>query len=249
MSLRNTRLSLVWRVSEVAPKKTPLYGEHMRLGAKMVPFAGWLMPVKYTSIVEEHQAVRINVGVVDISHMGQFIVDGAAGRDWLNRMLTNNVDKLDVGMGQYTFLLNDRGGIIDDLIVYRVDEQKYLLVVNAARADEDFAWLQNHLKDPAASCSLTSRSSDFGAVAIQGPRTMALFHALFGKDIELPARNHIVDVPFDATSVSVARTGYTGEDGIEVFFPANDAIKLWSAALERGHRHGVCVLGAREDRR
>src|SRR5438094_7707332 len=192
MSLRNTRLSLVWRVSEVAPKKTPLYDEHMRLGAKMVPFAGWLMPVQYTSIVEEHQAVRNSVGVVDISHMGQFIVDGAGGRDRLNRMLTNNVDKLDVGTGQYTFLLNDRGGIIDDLIVYRVDEQKYLLVVNAARADEDFAWLQNHLKEgrspdrpsggleTAAPCSLTSRSADFGAVAIQGPRTMALFPALFG---------------------------------------------------------------------
>src|SRR5678815_6186724 len=145
----------------------------MRLGAKMVSFDGWLMPVQYTSIVEEHLAVRNNVGVFDISHMGQFIVDGAGARDWLNSMLTNNVDKLDVGIGQYTFLLNDRGGIIDDLIVYRIDDQKYLLVVNAARADEDFAWLQNHLKDgrsldraggeTAASCNLTSRSSDFGA--------------------------------------------------------------------------------------
>jgi aminomethyltransferase len=245
-------------VSEATHKKTPLYDEHMRLGAKMVPFAGWLMPVQYTSIVEEHQAVRNSVGVFDISHMGQFIVDGADGRDWLNRMLTNNVDKLDVGMGQYTFLLNDRGGIIDDLIVYRIDEQKYLLVVNAARADEDFAWLQDHLKagraldrpggETAASCNLTSRSADFGAVAIQGPRTVALFHALFGKHIELPARNHIVDVPFDTTSVSVARTGYTGEDGIEVFFPANDAVKFWSAVLERGKPLGIrpCGLGARD---
>ena len=220
----------------------------MRLGAKMVPFAGWLMPVQYTSIVEEHQAVRNNVGIFDISHMGQFIVEGAGARDWLNRMLTNNVDKLDVGMGQYTFLLSDRGGIIDDLIVYRIGEQKYLLVVNAARADEDLAWLQNHLKEERFSCNLTNRSANFGAVAIQGPHTMALFHALFGKDIELPARNHIADVPFDGTSVSVARTGYTGEDGIEVFFPANDAVKLWSAALERGNALGIkpCGLGARD---
>jgi aminomethyltransferase len=239
-------------VSEAEHKKTPLYDQHMQLGAKMVPFADWLMPVQYTSIVDEHQAVRNNVGVFDISHMGQFIVDGAGGRDWLNRMLTNNVNKLDIGMGQYTFLLNDRGGIIDDLIVYRIDEQKYLLVVNAARADEDFAWLQIHLKPPggetAASCNLTSRSSDFGAVAIQGPRTMALFRALFGQDIELPARNHIADVPFDATSVSVARTGYTGEDGIEVFFSANDAVKFWSALIERGKPLGIkpCGLGARD---
>jgi aminomethyltransferase len=242
-------------VSEAAHKKTPLYGEHMRLGAKIVPFAGWLMPVQYTSIVEEHQAVRNNVGVFDISHMGQFIVaatppsqkvggEGAAAT-WLNSMLTNNVNKLDVGMGQYTFLLNERGGIIDDLIVYRIDDQKYLLVVNAARAAEDFAWLQNHLNQD---CSLTSRSADFGAVAIQGPQIVALFHALFGKDIELPARNHIVDVPFDATSVAVARTGYTGEDGIEVFFAAKDAVNFWSAVLEKGKPLGIkpCGLGARD---
>jgi aminomethyltransferase len=236
---------LAWHVSEAVHKKTSLYDEHVRLGAKMVPFAGWLMPVQYTSIVEEHQAVRNNVGVFDISHMGQFIVDGDGARDWLNRMLTNNVEKLDVGMGQYTFLLNDRGGIIDDLIVYRVGEQKYLLVVNAARADEDFAWLQNHLEK---GLSLTTRSADFGAVAIQGPHTMALFHALVGEHIELPARNHIVDIPFETTNVSVARTGYTGEDGIEVFFPANDAARFWRSLLERGKALGIkpCGLGARD---
>src|SRR4029077_1407363 len=247
-TLRKIAPSLVSLVSETAHKKTPLYDEHMQLGAKIVPFAGWLMPVQYTSIVEEHLAVRNNVGIFDISHMGQFIVDGAGARDWLNGTLTNNVDKLDVGMGQYTFLLNDRGGIIDDLIVYRIEEQKFLLVVNAARADEDFAWLQDHLrvghasglpdsrdrKRDACATTLVSRSADFGAVAIQGPQTMALFHALFGKDIELPERNHIVDVPFNTANVSVARTGYTGEDGIEVFFPANDAVKFWNATLERG---------------
>lgn len=258
--MRNIAPSLVSLVSEATHKKTPLYDEHVKLGAKMVPFAGWLMPVQYTSIVEEHRAVRNNVGVFDISHMGQFIVDGAGAGDWLNAMLTNNVAKLDVCTGQYTFLLNDRGGIIDDLIVYRIDEQKYLLVVNAARADEDFAWLQNHLKEgrspdrpsggleTAAPCTLASRRADFGALAIQGPQTMALFHALFSKDIEPPARNHIVDVPFDATSVSVARTGYTGEDGIEVFFSVNDAVKFWNAVFERGKQFGIkpCGLGARD---
>jgi aminomethyltransferase len=243
--LRKIEPSLASVVIEATPRKTPLYEEHTRLGAKMVPFSGWLMPVQYTSIVEEHQAVRNNVGVFDISHMGQFIVDGGGGQDWLNRLLTNNVEKLDVGTGQYTFLLNDRGGIIDDLIVYRIEEQKYLLVVNAGRADEDFAWLQNHLSD---GISLTSRSADFGAVAIQGPRTNELFRALFGKDVELPARNHIADVPFDATNVSVARTGYTGEDGIEVFFPAKDAAKFLTAVLERGKPLGIkpCGLGARD---
>jgi aminomethyltransferase len=247
-------------VSEAAQKRTPLYDEHVRLGAKIVPFAGWLMPVQYASIVEEHQAVRNNVGIFDISHMGQLIVEGSGAQNWLNTMLTNNIDKLDVGTGQYTFLLNERGGIIDDLIVYRIEEQKFLLVVNAARTDEDFAWLQKHINEgrspdrssgglkTAAPCKLSNRSANFGGVAIQGPRIAELFHALFGNDVELPPRNHIVDLPFGGTNVSVARTGYTGEDGVEVFFRANDAVKFWNAALEKGKPLGIkpCGLGARD---
>src|SRR6266571_8824782 len=131
-------------MTDPAQKKTPLYDEHVKRGAKMVSFAGWLMPVQYTSIVEEHQAVRKNVGMFDISHMGQFIVDGSGARSWLNTMLTNNIDKLEVGQGQYTFLLNDRAGIIDDLIAYRIGDTKFLLVVNASRTDEDFVWLDGH---------------------------------------------------------------------------------------------------------
>jgi aminomethyltransferase len=234
--------------------KTPLYEEHVRLGARMVPFAGWLMPVQYTSIVEEHQAVRNNVGIFDISHMGQLIVDGADAREWLNTMLTNNVGKLDVGMGQYTFLLNESGGIIDDLIVYRIDDLKFLLVVNAARTDEDFAWLEKWHQLPAdyrqnahATVRLANRSADFGGVAIQGPRIAELSHALFGPNTDLPSRNSIADFPFDGTTVSVARTGYTGEDGIEVFFRASDAVKFWNAALDEGKAFGIkpCGLGAR----
>jgi len=247
-------------VSEAANKKTPLYDEHMRLGAKVVPFAGWLMPVQYGSIVEEHQTVRNNVGIFDISHMGQFIVDGAAGRDWLNRMLTNNVENLATGTGQYTFLLNENGGIIDDLIVYRIGSESFLLVVNAARTLEDFAWLQNHLKEKrsfdhtadglqtVSSCTLTNRSAAFGAVAVQGPRVIELFYSLFGRDVEPPGRNHVADFTFDGTIVSVARTGYTGEDGIEVFFRAEDGVKFWNAALEKGKTLGIkpCGLGARD---
>ena len=246
---------LLWRVSEtVAPKKTPLYEEHVRLGAKMVPFSGWLMPVQYTSIVEEHQAVRNNVGIFDISHMGQLIVDGTDAREWLNTMLTNNVGKLDVGTGQYTFLLNERGGIIDDLIIYRIGQQKFLLVVNAARTDEDFAWLQGHLPAVAAAVpaanavQMVNRSANSGGVAIQGPRIVEFFHALFGPDIDLPSRNSIADFPFEGTTVSIARTGYTGEDGIEIFFLASDAVKFWNAALEKGKALGIkpCGLGARD---
>ncbi len=238
---------LVCRVSEVATKKTPLYDKHVRLGARMVPFAGWLMPVQYTGIVNEHQAVRNNIGIFDISHMGQLIAEGGSARAWLNTMLTNNVDKLHVGTGQYTFLLNERGGIIDDLIVYRIAEQTFLLVVNAARTEEDFVWLQNHLKE-GRTCRLENRSADFGGVAIQGPRIAELFHALFDQDSDLPARNSIADFRFEETTVSVARTGYTGEDGIEVFFGATDAVTFWNAALEKGKPFGIkpCGLGARD---
>src|SRR5207302_610162 len=167
-------------MSETAQKTTPLYQEHLGLGAKIIPFGGWLMPVQYTSILEEHHAVRNNVGIFDISHMGQLIVSNPAAAEWLNTMLTNNIDKLEVGQGQYTFLLNEHGGIIDDLIVYRIDEEKFLLVVNASRTDEDFAWLEKHIEEDrspdrpggletAARCKevdLRNRSADFGGVAI-----------------------------------------------------------------------------------
>ena len=227
----------------------------MRVGAKIVPFGGWLMPVQYTGILEEHQTVRNNVGIFDISHMGQLIVGNPAAAGWLNTMLTNNIDRLEVGQGQYTFLLNERGGIIDDLIAYRIGEQKFLLVVNAARTDEDFAWLNRHLPAVEAVAAATAReiridnrSADFGGVAIQGPRVAELFHALFGEDIDLPPRNHIVELGFDGTNVSVARTGYTGEDGVEVFFRAQDAAEFWNAALDKGKPFGIkpCGLGARD---
>jgi aminomethyltransferase len=232
-------------VSASGDKTTPLYHEHVRLGARIIPFGGWLMPVQYTSIVQEHQTVRNAVGMFDISHMGQFVVDGPGGRAWLNRMLTNNVEKLEVGSGQYTFLLNDGGGIIDDLIVYRIAEQIFLLVVNASRSDEDFAWLNQHCP---ADAHLGNRSSEFGGVAIQGPKVQELFRLLLGGNEELPARNQIVETTIDGIPVSIARTGYTGEDGVEVFFPADRAAAFWNLVLEKGQSVGLkpCGLGARD---
>jgi aminomethyltransferase len=241
-------------VSETAQKTTPLYQEHVRRGAKITLFGGWLMPVQYTSILEEHQAVRNNVGIFDISHMGQLIVSNPAAVGWLNTMLTNNIAKLEVGQGQYTFLLNERGGIIDDLIIYRIGKQKFLLVVNAARTDEDFAWLDRHLPAVEAAVSaanqvrIDNRSADFGGIAIQGPRVAELFHALFGEDVYPPTRNHIVDLDLDGMGLSIARTGYTGEDGVEIFFSAKYAARFWNTVLEKGERFGVkpCGLGARD---
>jgi len=228
-----------------AAKKTTLYDEHVRLGAKMIPFGDWIMPVQYSGIIDEHQAVRKNVGVFDISHMGQLVATGPRAGTWLNEMLTNNIDKLEVGTGQYTFLLNERGGIIDDLIVYRTAPEEFLLVVNASRVDEDFAWLRKHLGDNG---KLENRSADYGGLAIQGPRVVELLHAFLGDDAELPARNQIKDFECCGTTVSVARTGYTGEDGVEMFFAASDAAKIWNGLLEKGKELGIrpCGLGARD---
>src|SRR5437870_7900135 len=174
-------------MSDARQKRTPLYDEHVRRGAKMVAFGGWLMPVQYTSIVEEHRAVRKNIGMFDISHMGQLIVAGSGARDWLNAMLTNNIDKLDVGTGQYTFLLNDAGGIIDDLIAYRIGDEKFLLVVNASRTDEDFSWLDRHR---ANDVDLKNRSVDYGGVAILGARVVDLCHSVLAVRSALSPRMH-----------------------------------------------------------
>ena len=227
----------MFSVSE-AQKKTPLYDEHVKRSAKMVPFAGWLMPVQYTSIVEEHQAVRKNVGMFDISHMGQLIVEGGDAREWLNTMLTNNIDKLEVGQGQYTFLLNENAGIIDDLIAYRNGDTKFLLVVNASCTAQDLEWLSKHKR---GNVKIDNRSANFGGVAIQGPRVAELF-------VNLPARNHMIDLEIDRMPISMARTGYTGEDGVEVFFRAQDAAKFWNTVLEKGKDLGIkpCGLGSRD---
>jgi aminomethyltransferase len=232
-------------MSDAAQKKTPLYEEHVQLGAKMIPFGDWIMPVQYSSIMDEHQAVRNNVGIFDISHMGQLIATGLTAGAWLNEMLTNNTQKLDVGTGQYTFLLNESGGIIDDLIIYRTASEQFFLVVNASRTDEDFAWLERHRP---SNVSLSNRSAHYGGLAIQGPRVVDLFHAILGDDVDLPPRNAIVDLARKGRELLIARTGYTGEDGVEVFFPAKDAAMVWNEVLAKGKSLGIrpCGLGARD---
>lgn len=228
-----------------ALKQTPLHEEHVRLGAKMVDFGGWSMPVQYTGIIDEHNAVRTNVGVFDISHMGQFFAEGPGAQAWLNSLLTNNVERLAVAECQYTFLLNDRGGVIDDLIVYRIGEEKYLLVVNAAKIEEDFAWMNSHL---APGVDFQNRSAEFAGLAVQGPRSAQLFDAFFQGKYSRPARNEILRVEIDDETYYIARTGYTGEDGFEVFCAAGRAVKSWNDILRKGAEFNIkpCGLGARD---
>jgi aminomethyltransferase len=222
-------------------KQTPLYAEHVRLGAKMIGFGGWDMPVYYSSILEEHQAVRQRVGIFDISHMGQIRVSGPSSEPWLNTLLTNNLNKLEISEGQYTLMLNAEGGVIDDLIVYRRGDDDYFLVVNAAKIEEVFAWMQAR---PAAGVSISNLSDHFAALAVQGPRSVDLLQR-FG---DLPTRNHIQEARIQGIPVLLARTGYTGEDGFELFYPAAAAAVIWNYLLEQGAAIGVkpCGLGARD---
>lgn len=218
-------------------KFSPLEAVHTALGARLVPFAGWNMPVQYASIIKEHTAVRESVGIFDISHMGQFFVDGPGACAWLNSMLTNNAAKLAPGEGQYTIMLNENGGVIDDLILYRSGEESFFLVVNAAKIDEDHAWLTAH---PAEDATLRDESASWAGMAIQGPQAAATFATAYPGEA-LPPRNGIVTT---ADGCIICRTGYTGEDGFEFFSPAADAEVHWEKLTSAGAV--PCGLGARD---
>lgn len=211
----------------------------------MVPFAGWEMPVQYTGIMAEHNAVRQSLGVFDISHMGQVFVSGPdldTACNWLNRVLSSNVTQLQPGEGQYSMLLNEHGGIIDDLIVYRQDDSGYFLVVNASMTAEDVAWMESHIGS--ADILIANRSSEFAAMAVQGPDTAKAAAELFPNDFALPARFCMDEFSTAGGNVIVCRTGYTGEDGFELFCPVADAQDWWQRCLQAGAT--PAGLGARD---
>lgn len=209
----------------------------------MVPFAGWEMPVVYSSIIEEHQTVRKEVGVFDISHMGQVFVSGRSSTSWLNRMLGNDVDSLEVGNAHYTFLLNEEGGVIDDLILYRLGDKNYLLVVNASKIEEDLDWLRKHGEE---GVEILNDSSEWAGMAIQGRKACeAYFGASGGRT--LPKRNGVDDLSLEGSRFIVCRTGYTGEDGFELFCPKSMASQWWERFLAEGVK--PCGLGSRDSLR
>lgn len=216
-------------------KRTPLYQKHLEANGRVVDFAGWEMPVQYTGILAEHQTVRSAVGIFDISHMGEFFVSGENAAAWLDGLLTNCVASLAIGQGQYTLMLNERGGVIDDLIVYRYAANDYLLVVNASMIEEDAAWLEGHLSP---GIHFENASEKYAAIAVQGPEAGKIYHGIFGR--ELPAKNSIERF----TAAFACTTGYTGEVGFEVIVPVADAVVTWEKALELGAK--PCGLGARD---
>jgi aminomethyltransferase len=238
-------------------KRTPLYAAHQKLGARLVEFGGWEMPVQYSSIVEEHLAVRNAAGLFDISHMGEIFVQGPASTDFLNEILTNDAGKLSPGQGQYTLMCTEAGGVIDDLYLYCLGLGTYLLIVNASRIDTDYAWIdKQHQKFARANRVFISNKSDsHGAIAVQGPETPKFIDAAVnskpGSELPIPSRmkkNEIATLPCEGEFIYVARTGYTGETGFEIVAPAHLIEKLWWDCLKEGEKFGIkpAGLGARD---
>jgi len=235
-------------------KRTALFECHKNLGARLIEFGGWEMPVQYTSIVDEHLAVRSHAGIFDISHMGQFFVKGAGAEKFLNRILTNDIRKLQNGQGQYTLMCNETGGVIDDLYAYRLAEGNYFLIVNASRIGDDFAWISKQTGD-AEDFQLENASDRYSAVAVQGPRVFEFIDQCFetGEKAGAPAikslkKNDIVTANFDGTQVLIGVTGYTGEQGVEIVAPNQVIQKIWETVLEKGKTSGIkpAGLGARD---
>ena len=234
-------------MSDAPLLRTPLYDSHVALGGKVIPFAGWEMPVQYTGIVQEHHAVRKAVGVFDISHMGQFIVSGSGALAFLNRALTNDVSKLEIGQGQYSLLLNEQGGVIDDLILYRTTAKEFFLVVNASKITEDWAQLQSLLTE-ADDVQMANLSDATGGLAIQGPKSRAVFEKVFGQEAPFPPHNSIFVAAGEAGFMWLCGTGYTGEEGFEFFMPAATAPEWFDRLVTAAREEGglPCGLGARD---
>jgi aminomethyltransferase len=227
-------------------KKTSLYDYHLSLGAKMVPFGGFEMPVQYSGIIDEHLSVREAVGLFDLSHMGEFVISGSRAASFLQQMTTNDINAVQIGQAQYTAICNENGGIIDDCVLYRFSDH-YLLVVNASNIEKDFGWLESNIQGEVL---LKDRSDDFSLIAIQGPHSLDLICQVVSNPEEvksLPFYWHCESVVAGA-HVICARTGYTGELGYEIYINGEEAEPVWNILLEEGASLGVkpVGLGARD---
>ncbi|MCI3922331.1 glycine cleavage system aminomethyltransferase GcvT [Paenibacillus sp. TRM 82003] len=229
-------------------KRTPLYGSYAAHGAKTIDFGGWELPVRFEGILKEHEAVRERVGLFDVSHMGEFVVEGASALSLLQRLMTNDVSKLDVGAAMYTLMCTPEGGTVDDLLVYRLGERRYMTVVNAANIEKDFEWLTRWIEDDEAeTVAVSDVSAETALLALQGPAALATLSAALGDgggDVSsLRPFRFAADASIAGASVMVSRTGYTGEDGFELYVPASDAEAVWQALLDAGRPHGIVPVG------
>jgi aminomethyltransferase len=227
-------------------KRTPLFHLYKEYGAKTIDFGGWEMPVQFTSIKEEHKAVRERAGLFDVSHMGEIFVKGDDSEKFLQKMVTNDVSRLKTGRAMYTAMCYENGGTVDDLLIYKLDEKEYLLVVNAANTESDFQWLKGHLE---GAVTIEDVSEQWGQLSIQGPLAEKVLQKLVDMDLsKLKAFTFQTNVDIQGSKVLVSRTGYTGEDGFEIYCRAIDSPDIWKRLLEAGKDEKVlpCGLGARD---
>ncbi len=221
-------------------KKTPLYEGHKRLGALMAPFASWEMPIQYTGIRLEHEAVRNRVGLFDVSHMGELRVRGAGAEATLQWLTTNDVSQLVSGRAQYTLFTNHEGGIVDDVIIYCLNRpDDYLVCVNAVNVEKDFLWMEEQNK---GAC-ITNESEQWAQIAVQGPLALSFLSGLWGESVKTLKPFHWKMYAFKGCDVMFARTGYTGEPGGEVFIPSERALEFWDFLILKGKDFGVAPVG------
>jgi aminomethyltransferase len=222
-------------------KRTPLFDSHVALGAKMVPFAGWEMPVQYVGVIPEHRAVREAVGLFDVSHMGEILIEGEGAFELLDLLTCNELRKLQVGRAQYSAFTTPSGGIVDDIIIYKYSDTKFFICVNASNSDRDYAWIQEHNKH---GIEVKNLSDEYAQIAVQGPKAIELITSLPGMASVAELRPFsFTDLSCDWGKVTIARTGYTGEDGAEIFVDPKRAADLWRALLEIGSDFGVQPIG------
>ncbi len=221
-------------------KRTPLRDVHVKAGARMVPFGGWEMPVQYTGIVDEHRAVRRAVGLFDISHMGEFEIEGGEALRIVQRLCTNDASTLAVGQVQYSLLCYPEGGIVDDLTLYRLADDRFMLTVNAANIDKDWSWVTEH---GGGEARLRNVSDETGLLSVQGPNAEGLVQRLADSDVTRVPYYHFVRGAVAGVPALISRTGYTGEDGFELYIPASRAQHLWHALLEAGRGDGIQPIG------
>jgi aminomethyltransferase len=229
-------------------RQTPLHGNHEALGARMVPFAGWSMPVQYSSILEEHRAVREKAGLFDVSHMGEALVTGPQARAFLDALFTNDLSRLRPGRALYGLFCRPDGGVVDDVIIYQTGEDSFFICLNASNTDKDLAWMMENLGSYA--CSVLDFSAKYAQIALQGPKALEIL-ALLNPETIPAKRFQGFDTTLAGHPVFLARTGYTGEDGVEIYCQSAAAPDIWEKLLQAGKPLGLlpCGLGARDSLR
>jgi len=228
-------------------KKTPLYDTHVALGGKIIDFGGWALPVQYSSILNEHHAVRNAAGLFDVSHMGEILIEGSGAQEFIQQMITNDISKMSPGRIVYSPMCYRNGGTVDDLLVYQLDTNRYLLVVNASNTQKDYEWLRDNCNTK--DLAIKDVSADYGLIAIQGPASQKILQKLISIPLEEIRFFRFVDnVEVAGVKALISRTGYTGEDGFELYVSSDQTVKLWEEIMEAGANEGLVPagLGARD---